>query len=186
MSTPNPPKTRITQSFSKILLQEGLIEEIYYPLTSTETTKTKRISLLLRLKYSGTKRDSVITGLKRVSRPGLRIFTKHNEIPQIFGGLGVLILSTSKGLITNREATYSKLGGEIIASVWSLILIYTKFMKVRSSVKKICRKCRIIRRRGKILVICSNIKHKQSQGLFKTINLKYRFHLNTIQLLNFH
>lgn len=111
------PKTLITQAFSRILLQEGLIEEIVDPFTSTAKPR-KKISLLLRLKYSGPRRISVITNLQRVSRPGLRIFTNHNEIPQIFGGLGTIVLSTSKGLITNREARNRNLGGEIIASIW--------------------------------------------------------------------
>jgi small subunit ribosomal protein S8 len=179
------PKTLITQAFSKILLQEGLIEEIIESFRSNEQER-KRIFLLLRLKYSGPKRISVITNLQRVSRPGLRIFTRHNEVPQIFGGLGTIILSTSKGLITNHEARNRNLGGEIIASIWLFIcLIYTKSMKVRSSVKKICEKCRIIRRRGKILVICSNIKHKQSQGLrnLNTIELTSSI-LNLINIFN--
>jgi small subunit ribosomal protein S8 len=115
------PKTRITQAFSKILLQEGLIEEIIESVTSDEKQR-KIVFLLIRLKYSGLRRTSVITNLQRVSRPGLRIFTNHTEIPQIFGGLGVIILSTSKGLITNREARYRNLGGEIIASIWLNIL----------------------------------------------------------------
>ena len=75
------------------------------------------------MKYRGIHRIPVITNMQLISRPGLRIYTKHKEIPQILGGLGLVILSTSKGLMTDREARNYKLGGEILCSIW-LIYIY--------------------------------------------------------------
>ena len=148
------PKTRLTQNLAKILLQEGLVEEI---------SETNTIFLFLRLKYQGETQTPVITNLKLISRPGLRVYTNYKEIPQVLGGLGLIILSTSQGVITDRKARTCKLGGEILCSIW--LFLNFLFMKVRSSVKKICEKCRLIRRRGKVLVICKNPKHKQRQGL---------------------
>jgi small subunit ribosomal protein S8 len=156
-------KTRITEALSKILYEEGLIDKVleHYP---SSNKKRKDSQLFLFLKYRGSERSSVITNLQIVSRSGLRFYTNYKEIPRIFGGLGLVILSTSQGLITDREARLRKLGGEVLCVVW-LLVISILFMKVRSSVKKICEKCRVIRRRRKILVICENQKHKQSQKL---------------------
>jgi large subunit ribosomal protein L5 len=116
------PKTRITQSLSDILLKEGLIEEI---VDYSIPHRVEKSRILLGLKYTGIQRVSVITDLQVISRPGLRIYVNHMEIPKIFGGLGLVILSTSKGLITDREARYQKLGGEVVCSIWlSLYLIF--------------------------------------------------------------
>jgi small subunit ribosomal protein S8 len=119
-------KTRITQSLAKILLQEGLIEEItdsVVPLNRVVATYEQLNScLFLRLKYLGVERVSAITNLQRVSRPGLRVYTNYKGIPKIFGGLGLLILSTPKGLITDCKARKNKLGGEILCSIWLYIL----------------------------------------------------------------
>jgi small subunit ribosomal protein S11 len=83
----------------------------------------------------------------------------YKEINKALDNSGLAILSTSQGIITDREACRRKLGGEFICFI-------SLFMKVRSSVKKLCSGCRLIRRRGKVLVICSIAKHKQRQGLF--------------------
>jgi len=111
------PNTRLTQSLAKILVQEGLVEEVLESFFYNKKQKKKKF-LFLRLKYFGLEQRSVITNLQRVSRPGLRIYTNHKEIPEIFGGLGLIILSTPKGLITDRYASSQKLGGEICCSIW--------------------------------------------------------------------
>ena len=105
------------------------------------------------------KNISVIINLYRVSRTSLRIYVNYKGICKILDSSSLAILSTSRGFMTDREARYRKLGGEFVCFV-------SLFMKVRSSVKKLCNSCRVIRRRNKILVICSIVKHKQRQGLF--------------------
>lgn len=102
------PQTRATEAIASILVREGFLEEV---------TKANR-SLELRLKYRGTERQPVLTNLKRISRPGLRVYANHKEIPQILGGLGVVILSTPQGLVTDREARARRIGGELVCSLW--------------------------------------------------------------------
>ncbi|MFZ9160834.1 MAG: 30S ribosomal protein S8 [Aquirufa sp.] len=102
------PKTRSTASIASILVREGFVE-------TCESTDQGRE---LRLKYRGADRTPVLTNLKRISRPGLRVYANHKEIPQILGGLGVVILSTSQGWLTDREARVRCLGGELVCSVW--------------------------------------------------------------------
>jgi small subunit ribosomal protein S8 len=112
------PKTRITQALSTILLQEGLIEEVVD--YSSKEGKRERDFLIIRLKYFGSPRTSAIANFKLVRRPGLRFYVSHKEIPPLLGGLGLSILSTSKGLITDREARFRGVGGELICSLWLL------------------------------------------------------------------
>jgi small subunit ribosomal protein S8 len=147
--------TRIVRSLSRILVKEGIIERV------SESTFSHN-KLFIRLKYCGIANSPAITNLKLISRRSLRIYTGYKEIPRLFGGFGLVILSTPLGLMTDRVAFRLKLGGEVLCSIW-LIYLYI-FMKVRSSVKKICAKCRVIRRRGTLFVICENPKHKQRQG----------------------
>jgi small subunit ribosomal protein S8 len=112
--------TRLTKALSKILYEEGFLEKI----SDSPRSSTKRRTgpyLFLFLKYQGTKRTSIITNLEVVSRPGLRFYTSYDKIPQILGGLGLVILSTSQGLITDREARFRKLGGEVLCSIWLII-----------------------------------------------------------------
>jgi small subunit ribosomal protein S8 len=150
------PITYVTRSLANILLQEGLLRET---LTSPLTKQGRKPSIFLRLKYYGVENISVITTLQRVSRVSLRVYVNHKEIRKILNSSSLAILSTSQGFITDREALHRKLGGEFVCLV-------SLFMKVRSSVKKLCSGCRVIRRRGKVLVICSISKHKQRQGSF--------------------
>jgi small subunit ribosomal protein S8 len=150
------PSTRVTRSLANILFQEGLLREV---LISSSVKQRKKSSMFLRLKYYGTENVSVINNLRRVSRSSLRIYVNHKEVRKILDSSSLAVLSTSQGLITDREARHRKLGGEFICLI-------TLFMKVRSSVKKLCGSCRLIRRRNKVLVICSIAKHKQRQGLF--------------------
>ena len=73
---------------------------------------------LLSLKYSDKKKERVIVGLKRISKPGLRVYAKSNELPRVLNGLGIAIISTSKGIMTDNEARKESLGGEVLAYIW--------------------------------------------------------------------
>jgi len=115
-STVEIPKTRITESLRKIFYKEGFIDEVSESVNSSLRFKKK--VLLLRLKYKGIKRVPVIIKLQRISRPGLRIYVKHKEIPKVLNKLGLTILSTSQGLMTHQEAIHYKLGGEVFCSIW--------------------------------------------------------------------
>ena len=116
-------KTLMTEALSKILHEEGLIEKVFESYPSPKK-KRKNSQLFLSLKYQGSERTSVITNLQIVSRSGLRFYTNYKEIPSIFGGLGLVILSTSQGLITDRKARTKKLGGEVICFIWLSIIFY--------------------------------------------------------------
>ena len=112
------PKTQIHKSICEILECEGFIEKF-------SISETNQNQLILHLKYvmnptenRGGLGKPCITNLKRISKPGLRIYTNHKDIPQILGGMGIIIISTSKGLMTDRQARSEKLGGEIVCSVW--------------------------------------------------------------------
>jgi small subunit ribosomal protein S8 len=103
------PLTRISQKISTILEKEGFIE-------SFQIFPSGEIDL--RLKYKGREKTPCITNLKRISKPGLRIYANHKEIPKILGGMGIVILSTSQGIMTDREARFFGIGGEILCSIW--------------------------------------------------------------------
>jgi small subunit ribosomal protein S8 len=105
------PSSKIKVNIAKILEQEGYIHG-----WSLEDTKPQA-TLTINMKYSPT-RERVITGIKRVSKPGLRVYVKRDEIPRVLGGLGVAILSTNAGLMTDRQARKDGRGGELVAYVW--------------------------------------------------------------------
>jgi small subunit ribosomal protein S8 len=110
------PKTKIHINIAKILEQEGFIESF-----SIDESEDREFNV--NLKYvpvigKGNTKKPCITNLKRISTPGLRIYTNSRDIPQSFGGMGIVIISTSKGLMTDRDARNAKLGGEILCSVW--------------------------------------------------------------------
>ena len=105
------PLTRLSQQLCQILEKEGYI-------ASFQREGDDAAFLSIHLKYSGPKRKPCITNLRRISTPGLRIYTNAQDIPKVLGGMGILILSTSKGLMTDREARYHRIGGEIVCSVW--------------------------------------------------------------------
>lgn len=105
------PSSKIKVNIAKILEQEGYITG-----WSIEDTKPQP-TLTVTMKY-GQNRERVITGLKRVSKPGLRVYVKRDEIPRVLGGLGVAILSTNAGLMTDRQARRDGRGGELLAYVW--------------------------------------------------------------------
>ena len=103
------PKTKVTLEIAQILEKEGFIES--FQISSSG-------DLTLRLKYLGREKKPCITNLKRISKPGLRIYTNSREIPNVLGGMGILILSTSKGLMTGKKAKQLNVGGEVICYVY--------------------------------------------------------------------
>ena len=105
------PASRIKLEIARVLKQEGFIRG--YELIDDG----KQGILRIRLKY-GPNRERVIHGIRRVSKPGRRIYVKKNEIPRVMGGLGIAILSTSRGIMTDREARRLGVGGEVICYVW--------------------------------------------------------------------
>nr|YP_009732814.1 ribosomal protein S8 [Buxbaumia aphylla]QHU77156.1 ribosomal protein S8 [Buxbaumia aphylla] len=104
--------TNITKNIGKILLQEGFIENF------REHQENKNYFLIFTLKYQGRKKTPYITTLRRISKPGLRTYSGHKEIPKVLGGMGIVILSTSQGIMTDREAREKQIGGEILCYVW--------------------------------------------------------------------
>lgn len=105
------PASRLILEIIKILQSEGFIK-------SNEMVKDQAHSRVkIGLKY-GPHKEKVITDLKRVSRPGLRVYSKRGDLPRVLGGLGIAIISTSKGVITDREARKLRVGGEILCYVW--------------------------------------------------------------------
>ena len=107
--TVSVPLTRLSQRICQILETEGFIDS-FQRVSSRE--------LIVCLKYRGQESKPCITNLRRISKPGLRIYTNHKEIPKILGGMGIVIISTSRGVITDREARFYGVGGEILCSVW--------------------------------------------------------------------
>ena len=103
--------TKMTLGIAEILKKEGFITDYNYEKNLTGD------KLTITLKY-GEKKERVITGLKRVSKSGLRVYAKANEIPHVLNGLGIAIISTSKGLMTDKEARENNLGGEVLAYIW--------------------------------------------------------------------
>lgn len=106
------PATNITKNIGRILLQEGFIQNF------REHQENKNYFLVLTLKYQGRKKKPYITTLRRISKPGLRMYSNHKEIPRVLGGMGIVILSTSQGILTDREAREKQVGGEILCYVW--------------------------------------------------------------------
>lgn len=105
------PGSKLKERIAEILKKEGFIQDWKVEPARVGTTIT------LSLKY-GANREPSIEGLKRVSKPGLRVYARSTEIPSVLGGLGVAILSTSSGLLTDREAQQKGVGGEVLAYVW--------------------------------------------------------------------
>ncbi len=103
--------TKMTLGIAEILKREGYIADFNYE-KSTQGDK-----LTLTLKY-GAKKERVITGLRRISKSGLRVYAKAEEVPRVLNGLGIAIISTSKGLMTDKEAREQRLGGEVLAYIW--------------------------------------------------------------------
>ena len=106
------PYSKLKQGVAEILKQEGYI-------TSFEVQETEGPGklLVITLKY-GRNRERSIAGVRRISKPGLRVYAKHTGLPKVLGGLGVAIISTSQGLLTDRQANQKGVGGEVLAYVW--------------------------------------------------------------------
>ncbi|AFZ09495.1 SSU ribosomal protein S8P [Oscillatoria nigro-viridis PCC 7112] len=107
------PATKMTRSIAQVLKSEGFIGEF----EEAEAEGIKR-HLVLSLKYKGKTRKPIITALKRVSKPGLRVYSNRKELPRVLGGIGIAIISTSSGIMTDREARRQGLGGEVLCYVW--------------------------------------------------------------------
>ncbi len=105
------PASKIKREIAEILKQEGFVRDAEY------VNDNKQGIIRLFLKY-GQSNERVITGLKRISKPGLRVYAKSTELPRVLGGLGIAIISTSKGLMTDKAARQSKSGGEVVCYVW--------------------------------------------------------------------
>ena len=106
------PSSRVKAAIADILVQEGYIKG--YEIIEMGVKKTMRVTL----KYGVNKNEKVISGVKRISRPGLRIYANCDELPKVLNGLGTAIISTNKGIITDKEARKNNVGGEVIAFVW--------------------------------------------------------------------
>ena len=110
--TVDVPASKMKIAIADILVKEGYIAK--YDLIDEGSFKTIHITL----KYGADKNEKIITGLKRISKPGLRIYVGKEELPKVLGGLGIAILSTNQGVITDKEARKLQVGGEVLAFVW--------------------------------------------------------------------
>lgn len=107
------PSTKMTRNIARVLQEEGFIAQF-----EEEAQEGVKRNLVVTLKYKGKNRQPIVTALKRVSRPGLRVYSNRKELPRVLGGIGIAIISTSQGIMTDREARRQGLGGEILCYVW--------------------------------------------------------------------
>lgn len=110
--TTKVPATRMTRSIAKVLKEEGFIIDF------EEVGEAVKRNLVISLKYQGKQRQPIIRALKRVSRPGLRVYSNRKDLPRVLGGIGVAIVSTSSGIMTDRDARRSGVGGEVLCYIW--------------------------------------------------------------------
>ena len=110
--TVDVPASKMKIAIANILLDEGYIKK--YDIIEDGVFKTIHIEL----KYGADKNEKIITGLKRISKPGLRVYAGKEELPKVLGGLGIAVISTSKGIMTDKAARREGLGGEVLAFVW--------------------------------------------------------------------
>ena len=110
--TVDVPASKMKIAIANILVDEGYIAK--YDLVEDGNFKTIRITL----KYGKDKNEKIISGLKRISKPGLRVYANKEELPKVLGGLGIAIISTNKGVITDKEARAQGVGGEVLAFIW--------------------------------------------------------------------
>jgi len=111
-TTVDMPSSKIKESIAAILVKEGFVKN--YEVIENGVKKTMRINL----KYGRNKTEKVIAGLKRISKPGLRVYANCEDLPRVLNGLGIAIISTNKGVITDKEARLQGVGGEVLAFVW--------------------------------------------------------------------
>ncbi|MBF2008496.1 30S ribosomal protein S8 [Chlorogloeopsis fritschii PCC 9212] len=110
--TTQVPSTKMTRSIAKVLRDEGFIADY------EDAGEGVKRNLVISLKYKGKNRQPIITALKRISKPGLRVYSNKKELPRVLGGIGIAIISTSSGIMTDREARRQNLGGEVLCYVW--------------------------------------------------------------------
>ncbi|NEP11073.1 MAG: 30S ribosomal protein S8 [Symploca sp. SIO1A3] len=110
--TTNVPATKMTRSIARVLQEEGFIADF------EESGEGVKKFLVISLKYKGKNRQPIIKVMKRVSKPGLRVYSNRKELPRVLGGIGIAIISTSKGIMTDREARRQGVGGEVLCYVW--------------------------------------------------------------------
>lgn len=110
--TTEVPSTKMTRSIAKVLQQEGFITDF------TEAGEGAKKVLTISLKYKGKNRRPIINTLQRISKPGLRVYSNCRELPKVLGGIGIAIISTSSGIMTDRDARRQGLGGEVLCYVW--------------------------------------------------------------------
>ena len=111
-TTVDIPSSKMKEAIAKILVREGFVKGVETKANGVK--KTMRITL----KYGRSKNEKVIAGLKRISKPGLRVYAGHEDLPIVLGGLGLAIVSTNKGVLTDKEARSLGVGGEVLAFVW--------------------------------------------------------------------
>ena len=110
--TVDVPASKMKVSIAEILLKEGYIKKF-------EMIEVDGINMIhITLKYGANKNEKIITGIKRISKPGLRVYAASSELPKVLGGLGIAIISTNKGVMTDKEARKENVGGEVLAFVW--------------------------------------------------------------------
>ena len=110
--TVDVPASKMNNAIDEILFNEGYIQK--YELVEDGNFKNIRITL----KYGKDKNEKIITGLKRISKPGLRIYAGKDELPRVLGGLGIAIISTNQGVVTDKQARKLNVGGEVLAYIW--------------------------------------------------------------------
>ena len=108
----NVPASKMKISIAEILLKEGYIKS--YEIVDAGPAK----DIVITLKYGKDKNEKILTGLKRISKPGLRVYANSEELPKVLGGLGTAIISTNKGVITDKEARKQNVGGEVLCFIW--------------------------------------------------------------------
>lgn len=110
--TTEVPSTKVTRSIAKVLQEEGFITEF------SESGEGIQKNLVISLKYKGKNRRPIINALQRVSKPGLRVYSNCRELPKVLGGIGIAIISTSSGIMTDRDARRQGVGGEVLCYIW--------------------------------------------------------------------
>ena len=111
-NTVDMPSSKMKEAIANILVKEGYVKD--FEIVPSGVKKTMRI----KLKYGRTKSEKVITGLKRISKPGLRVYASCEDLPKVLNGLGLAIVSTNRGVVTDKEARKLGVGGEVLAFVW--------------------------------------------------------------------
>ena len=106
------PASKMKLAIADILLKEGYVKAV--DVIEEGNSKTIKITL----KYGADKNEKILTGLKRISKPGLRVYASKDKLPKVLGGLGVAIISTNKGVLTDKEARKENVGGEVLAFIW--------------------------------------------------------------------